>query len=128
MKFLLPIFVTLLMITSPAMAVVSGGGHVEIVLRDASLNGNSLNDTTPSIEMGEDMYVSVYVKSASGSHSTHVLTLQTSPDGTDWYDTSSTITGTGVLGNILCVTGEVRIKVTTIEGVASLIDVIMLVK
>lgn len=86
------------------------------------------SSTTTSIEMGDASLAALYVVANTGTHATHVTTLQVSPDGTNWFDTSHTITGVGNLHNISCAAYEIRAKVTTHEGATSTVDITVLIK
>jgi len=58
----------------------------------------------------------------SGNHSTHVITLQTSADDIVWANSAHTITGTGSFRADDITANYVRLKVTTAQGAASVVD------
>ena len=85
--------------------------------------------TTDSISVSSHGIVGLYVAAVSGTHATHITTLQASPDdGVTWFDTSHTITGVGAVFNIICSATDVRAKITTLEGSASVVDVHIVTK
>lgn len=102
------------------MTISSGSGGN--LLAETGIDANT-GSVTASVSVGDGSLIGLYVSAASGAHSTHVVTLQISPDGTKWFDTTHTITGAGQIHNITCVADEVRASVTTSEGAASTIDI-----
>ena len=84
--------------------------------------------TTVSLHVDDNKKVAFHVVAATGSHATHVITLQCSLDDSNWFDTSSTITGLGVVNNVDIITHFVRLKVTTNEGSASTVNIIIQAK
>ena len=103
------------------------GVHKAEVLEEI-LNTNSLGAFSSPLEMEGMVYVGMYVCGDSGSHSSHVVTLQVSPNGTDWFDTNDTVTGTGFVKQDLIVATEIRAKVTTAEGATSTCKVYLIVE
>lgn len=101
---------------------IGGGGHDTYELTKTDIDANT-NYTTESLDITDGTYVGLYVSSKSGSSSTHVVTLQISPDGVKWFDTDHTIKGTGNVHDVICIAQYVRAKVTTREGSASTIDI-----
>lgn len=90
-----------------------------------ALDANAAS-TTVALEIKENNFVSWTVLADTGAHTTHILTLQCSLDGTNWGNTSSTITGTGSIEDNVQVTSKfVRVKVTTLEGGASTVDILI---
>lgn len=85
---------------------------------------------TASLPMGEAVNVGFYIlaNSDSDSHVHHISTLQVSPDDSTWFDTAHTITGLGALSSLTVVSGFVRVKITTPEGVASVVDIFLFIK
>ena len=95
---------------------------------DDAVDSNT-NATTTSIPLDGAATVGFYVVAASGAHTTHITTLQISPDaGTTWIDSDSTITGIGALPNIPCISDLIRTKVTTAEGNASTVNITLVIK
>lgn len=81
--------------------------------------------TTASLDISDNANVAYSVVAATGTHATHVITLQCSLDDSNWNDTSSTITGVGVVDNVAVTTKFVRLKVTTNEGSAATVNIII---
>lgn len=82
-----------------------------------NVNTNNLGNS-PAVSSTASSFVTAYIVPNTGSHSTHVIELQASPNGgTDWI-TISSITGVGTM-TVSIMTDEVRLKVTTSEGSAS---------
>jgi hypothetical protein len=104
------------------MGVGSGSGSI-IELLAAAVDANVLNTVTASIALDDARNVALYTVAASGTHATHVTTLQISPNGTDWFDTAHTVPGLGFFHDTVCVGTEVRAKITTAEGAVSTIDI-----
>jgi len=94
---------------------------------DTGVNANTNSTTTP-LTMGEAKLTAFYIVANTGTNSTHVATLQISPDGINWFDTDHVITGIGNLHEIVCATEEVRVKITTLEGSSSTVDIIIIIK
>jgi len=86
------------------------------------------NATSSIIEMVGRKYIGVYVCGITGTHATHIITLQISPNGTDWFDTADTITGEGYVKQDLIISDQARVKVTTTEGATSTSKVFVIVE
>ena len=102
---------------------ISGAAISRFEKTETGLNANSLGAVTTAIELDEDEHLGIFILDNSGTHATHVITIQASPDNTNWFDTSYTLTGTGFLNNTTIITRYIRAKVTTAEGAASVINV-----
>lgn len=112
------------------MASYTPKGSISSVaeLAQTGLNANATT-LSNSLDIGNAALVIFQVLANSGSHSTHVLTLQCSVDDTNWNDVSgATLTGVGVNGEITVASQYVRLKVTTNEGGASTVDIIIQAK
>ena len=94
---------------------------------DAALDANALTAGT-TMPTHDATYVSIDVKADTGAHANHIVTLQVSFNGTDWFDTSNTITGVGRKTNVLCIAPYVRAKVTTVESGSSTIDLTITIR
>lgn len=94
---------------------------------DNGIDANT-NATTKPLTMYDAKLVAFYIVASTGTHTNHIATLQISPDGTNWFDTEHTITGTGNLHNISCATDELRVKITTTEDSTSTVDIIVIIK
>ncbi len=67
--------------------------------------------------------VSMTIIGKTGSHTTHVVCLQKSPNGTDWFDEPNiVVTGEGE-AHADCYSKYVRAKVVTIEDSTSTVDI-----
>jgi len=99
------------------------GGNVT----DLAFDMNSLGNATALKAKGATI-ASLIVKHVSGTHATHIITIQVSRDGTDWVNTNHTITGVGVLDAVLCLGNEYRARLTTVEGSASTCDVTLIIR
>jgi len=75
-----------------------------------------------SLEIKENYNLCFDVLANTGTHSTHVVTLQISSDDSTWTDTAHIITGVGIKDNVQTAARYVRLKVTTNEGAASTVD------
>jgi len=89
------------------------------------LDANSTSTVSSSLDIAENNWVCYTILANTGTHATHVITLQCSPDDTNWYNTASTITGVGIIDNVQIGARYVRLKVTTAEGGTSTVDVII---
>jgi len=83
-------------------------------------NTNTISNVTPSLDVKNNSLLCFGSTSESGAHSNHILTLQHSFDGSNWIDTTHTLTGAGIKDNIQTAAQCVRVKVTTAEGALSL--------
>ena len=92
------------------------------------VDANSTSSVTTAIDMDGYFFVGMYVVGATGAHTTHIVTLQSSPDNVTWFDTTHTITGAGADTEINCYTNYIRVKVTTAEGGASTVNIHLIVK
>lgn len=107
---------------------VSGGVSTTETLLNSGLDADDTATITNEQSMGSGTLVGLYVKTATGVSSTYRITLQISPDGTNWFDTTHTITGQGQLHDITCLASSVRAKVSTAAGSATTIDVFILTR
>ena len=94
-------------------------------LKETGLNTNNNGAVTASLDIHDNASIAFEIQAASGTHGTHVIMLQCSLDDSSWLNTSTTITGVGVKNNIAITTQYVRLKVTTVEGGASTVDIII---
>jgi len=87
-----------------------------------ALDANASSATAAiDLELAKEVFFTV--EDDTGSHTTHVLTLQMSADGTNWHNHgSAAVTGlgfsSGTVGARWC-----RIAVTTLQGGASTVNV-----
>jgi len=93
-----------------------------------ALDANDTNAVTAGLDIKNNSLIGWSVLEKTGSHGNHVLTLQRSTDNVNWDDTSSTVTaGTAytVKQASDVVVRYVRVKVTTAEGSASTVDIVI---
>jgi hypothetical protein len=94
---------------------------------DEPIDTNVLNAESSALNISGTPHVGIYVCGETGTHTTAVATIQVQPvSGAGWVDTIYKITGAGCLPYLGIVAWAVRIKVTKVEGVASISRVIML--
>lgn len=104
------------------MSAIQYTQNQEFISEDG-LNANSTSTVSSSITGIGKKYASFYVSDAGGAHNTHVLTVQVSPDGTQWFNTSTTLTGVGLIPPVLICCHSVRLKITTAQGASSTINI-----
>ena len=91
-----------------------GGMFVEGTQLGIDANANTV---TQSLDMRNARDVVFQVIANSGTHATHVVTLQVSMDDTNWFTTSFSLTGVGITStSFLNLAKFARLKVTTVEG------------
>lgn len=105
---------------------ISGTTSSEDKQLDTGVNANANSTTTP-LSLGDAKYVGLFVKGKTGTHTTHVVTLQLY-DGVNWWDLNHTITGEGQLHEEICIGEEIRAKVTTAQGATSTVDITIIIK
>ena len=94
----------------------------------SDIDANTFSTTTP-LTMGAAKSVGFSVKLKTGRHIRHIVTLQQTLDGSSWTDTEHLINRDGEITDIaILIALEVRAKVTRKEGVASTIDITIIVK
>lgn len=97
-------------------------------LAATGVNANASSVTSSFATHGHRNII-FHVVANTGAHTTHVLTLQCSLDDSEWFDIAgATITGVGVKGGITINSEYVRLKVTTLEGGTSTVDIIIQAK
>ena len=69
-----------------------------------ALDANDSVSTT-TLDIKENKQVAWTVLANSGAHTTHIFTLQCSMNGTNWSNTTSTITGVGTIRDNVQITG-----------------------
>lgn len=91
-----------------------------------ALDANA-NSVTTALDIKNNTHVAWSVEEKTGSHSTHVLTFQRSTDNVNWDSSSSTLTAgtTYQIKNLQARARYIRIKVTTVEGSASTVDIVV---
>lgn len=88
---------------------------------------SNTNVNTVSLDIQGTRDVSLHVIGVLGSHATHIITLQASADNASFVNTSTTITGTGIVEAPMNAK-YIRARVTTVEGGSSQVDIIFNVK
>ena len=101
---------------------ISGKHFSELTQTGLDANTTTLSN---SLDVSDNKSIAYSISSNTGTHSTHIITLQCSLDDSEWFDTNSSITGLGVENNIFIITQFVRLKVTTNEGDTSTVDIII---
>lgn len=76
-----------------------------------------------SVDCNDCRNATFWIEGISGTHTTHVYTVQYSPDETYWVDSATTITGVGVVTFDCTNFRYIRVKCTTSEGAASTVDI-----
>ena len=104
---------------------IGGGGNDEHSLNETGVDANSTSSVTAAMPIGDSNHVSLFITGTTGTHGTHVVTMQISPDGVKWFSTAHVVTGLGSLHDEICTALEVRAKITTAEGAASTIEIDM---
>ena len=77
---------------------------------------------SPSIDMREAFNFAAQVIASTGTSATHIVTVQTSPDDTNWTDSSVTLAQATINDKNTTAFRYIRLKVTTLEGGASTVD------
>jgi len=102
--------------------MVSSSSHGDYSEKQITgLDSNNLGDVCDHLYINGNKAVGIYISAASGSHTTHVITLQISPDGITWHDSAHIVTGIGYK-EADTIAQYIRLKVTTAEGSPSTCD------
>lgn len=103
-----------------------GSTFVEGTQLNIDANANTVSQ---ALDISRARDISFQVIANSGTHATHVVKLEVSMDKTNWFTTSLSITGTGITTtSFFSLTKFARLKVTTVEGAASTVDLTMQAK
>lgn len=101
----------------------NSSSHSDYSERTATaVNTNVLDTVTQSLYINGNRGIGLHIYADSGTHASHVVTVQVSANDTDWTDTTLSIMGVG------SVEGEttaqyIRAKVTTAEGANSTVNI-----
>jgi len=95
---------------------------------NTGLNINSSGAVTASFDIHGHKYVAWSGALATGTWAAAVVTLQSSLDGTNWFDTASTLTAAGLKDNVQVSALFVRAKVTTVESGVGTADIYFVAK
>ena len=97
-------------------------------MTQAGIDANASSNSN-SLDVGSQRLCIFQIKGATGSHATHVFTAQCSVDDTTWNDIpGKTVTGEGVIAEVEVASQFVRVRVSTVEGGVSTIDLIIQAK
>lgn len=107
--------------------MISGNTTTADIQLDESVDANVKSTTTPLL-MGDAKNASFYVVANTGTNAAHIATMQVSPDGANWFDTDHTVEGIGNEHDMTCIAESVRVKITTIEGATSTVDITVIIK
>ncbi len=102
-------------------------GGATLLQADAGLNANDTATVGTALALVGARRVGLQVDGATGTHATHVVTVQVSADGVTYHSTSSTVTGDGA-AELETAFPYARAKVTTAEGGASTVNVNLVAK
>ena len=102
---------------------IGGGGTDTYSLNATGINANSTSSVTAAMTIGDTGHVGLFITGTSGTHGTHKVILQISPDGVKWFDTTHSVTGLGSFHDEICTAEEVRAKVSVAEGASSIIEI-----
>lgn len=99
------------------------------VFRTQTTTGVDVNasTTTTFLDIQGTRDVAMNIIGTIGSHTTHVIKVQTSADNANWANTGIQITGTGVAEGAVN-TKYIRAKVTTLEGSGAQVTIVFNVK
>ncbi len=87
------------------------------------LDTNNNGAFSKSLDIRENKLLTFNVRGLTGTHATHVITLQRSFDNANFENTSAKVTGTGTKTPVNIAVSHVRLKVTTAEGSASTVTI-----
>ena len=90
-------------------------------MKQIGINANATT-LSPSIDTRGALNFAAQVIANTGTSATHVVTVQTSPDDTNWTDSSVTVAQATVNDNNTTAFRYIRLKVTTNEGGPSTVD------
>lgn len=113
------------------MSKFVGETHIiEVISLAADMNDTATVTDSIDTTTAKDGVISFFVNGVSGSHGTHVVSLQYSADDSTWYSsTTNTVTGNGHIDARSPSAGRyVRLKVTTAEGLISTADLYLNVR
>ena len=103
--------------------MVSSASHSDYIEKEITgFDTNSSGAVSASLYINGNKTIGVYVIAASGSHSYHIITIQISPNNSDWFDSTDTVTGIGYK-EVDTIAQYIRVKVTTAESATSTCDI-----
>ncbi len=105
--------------------IIGEKGFIELKIQDFDCNVADGITVSMDVNHAKLSGVSFCTIAKTGTHATHVVGMQYSPDDTNWYDSiDASITGVGY-DVCDCSMRYVRCKLTTVEGSASTVDIII---
>ncbi len=97
-------------------------------LTQSNVDANASSDSN-SFNIGLSKTVVVQILNNTGTHASHIIQLQCSLDGANWDDVSgATVTGLGIITVSALGAKFIRVRVSTVEGAASTVDIKMQAK
>ncbi len=89
---------------------------------------NNVATVTDSIDLNSVVngVITFFTVANTGAHTTHVITLQYSPDNINWINGAKNLVGIGCVEVPVTAARYIRLKVTTAEGGASTTDIYLL--
>jgi len=102
-----------------------GSNIAELEQKDFDTN---TNESTDLLKLDNQRLVGFYINPESGTHNNHILMLQVSSNGVDFYDTSASLTGCGAMPDQWFSANYVRLKITTPEGSESKVTINIIAK
>lgn len=91
------------------------------VLITGELDTNSRLATSSALALTTETVVTLYIFEKTGTNKKHEVTLQITPDGTNWLDHQASVIGEGFVSTIVAA-AKVRACVLVDEGATSTID------
>jgi len=98
---------------------VSGSSSPFTTSGAVSINANTISSSDPIKVPEGATKATVYIKSMSGGSTNNRITLEVSPNGTDWFDTGVMVVGKGLSPIFEGVASEARLTVKAVEGSAA---------
>ena len=92
------------------------------------IDTDDVASATDTLNIEESLTIGFFTTAVSGTHASHILTLEVSPDGTDWYASSLTKTGVGYANGYTTAAKFCRVRCSTAEGASSQVNVIIQAK
>ena len=98
------------------------------VSASATLDANIQGANGAEITLTTETMLTLFVMENSGSHDLRRVTIEFSPDGTNWFKSSYSINGHGNMMNEERVAERARVCVCKAEGAPSTVDVFLLAR
>lgn len=94
----------------------------------ASFDTGTLNTTTSAIDISRYRHLIFVITQATGTISGSIVTLQVSVDGSTWFDSTVSVSGSGISSTMAVASKYVRFKVTTISTLPSTATILVQLK